>query len=121
MGLVCRAGSYLAVPRELLARRLLHVGVHNCLMRRIFLLLCALVSVSVFAQVPMESGGDVEYELCAEEFSEVCDEGDEQRRADPADGVEWREYRVRWGCERSDGGLDVQARVALEGEGGECG
>ncbi len=27
----------------------------NCFMRRIFLLLCALVSVSVFAQVPMES------------------------------------------------------------------
>jgi sulfatase modifying factor 1 len=30
-------------------------GVYNCFMRRVFLLLCALVSVSVFAQVPMES------------------------------------------------------------------
>jgi sulfatase modifying factor 1 len=30
-------------------------GVCNCFMRRVFLLLCALVSVSVFAQVPMES------------------------------------------------------------------
>jgi sulfatase modifying factor 1 len=30
-------------------------GACNCFMRRVFLLLCALVSVSVFAQVPMES------------------------------------------------------------------
>ncbi len=36
-------------------RNVLFGGVCNCFMRRVFLLLCALVSVSVFAQVPMES------------------------------------------------------------------